>query len=81
MKLYRKNKKKIESGQDSLFDEPEDCDISSAEFPLYDLLAHEYETLGLYISGHPLDDFVADKTSHDAYYLQYMQENSDTSFL
>lgn len=58
-------KKRLESGQISLFDifasEPTvsraSAPISREEFSVKDLLAMEKEALGIYISGHPLMEF------------------------
>lgn len=60
----RKNKME---GQLSLFDELiEDVSVSYTELPEYDVmqvLAGEKEVLGMYISGHPLDDYA--DTAHE----------------
>ena len=53
----------IEAGQDDLFGErryrPRRCRCRSAEPGLpMERLAHEFEAVGFYLSGHPLDDYV-----------------------
>ena len=40
-----------------LMEEPEDDLLPIEEFPFKDLLQLEKEMLGLYISGHPLDEY------------------------
>jgi len=81
LKLYRKNKKKVAEGQDALFDQPVDFEIGKPEFPLYDLLENEFSVLGLYISGHPLDDFQDHKSDYMVADLSACGDNSKASFL
>jgi DNA polymerase-3 subunit alpha len=64
LKLHRKRKKKLESGQESLFEVPDNFDVSDVEFSTIELLNNEYEALGLYVSGHPLDAHVNEITDH-----------------
>ncbi|HET58507.1 MAG TPA: DNA polymerase III subunit alpha [Deltaproteobacteria bacterium] len=58
--LAQKRKKDRLSGQKSLFDQPdmmEEAEPSLPDIPEWDqdeLLAHEKDTLGFYVSGHPL---------------------------
>ncbi|OPL11511.1 MAG: DNA polymerase III subunit alpha [delta proteobacterium MLS_D] len=58
--LAQKRKKDRMSGQKSLFDQPdmmEEAEPSLPDIPEWDqdeLLAHEKDTLGFYVSGHPL---------------------------
>lgn len=61
MDTVMSDKKSRLSGQLSLFDELiEDSEINYTETPEYskaDTLKYEKEVLGMYLSGHPLDDF------------------------
>lgn len=62
LKSARKEAKKID--QESLFaaDTVVDFKIPDTEFPWHLLLNKEKETLGLYVSGHPLADYSESKT-------------------
>ncbi len=61
----QQEKKNAISGQMSLFDLMSDSDRAAFEIPLPDvpeytkaeLLSYEKEVLGIYVSGHPLDDY------------------------
>lgn len=63
------DKKSRLSGQLSLFDELiEDSEIKYTETPEYskaDILKYEKEVLGMYLSGHPLDDYSDDRHEFD----------------
>lgn len=60
IELAQKRRRDILSGQTSLFDQPDMADESEPMLPDVpewdqdDLLVHEKETLGFYVSGHPL---------------------------
>lgn len=68
----RKQRKKVSAQQDSLFAaaglEAEltgiDIEVPDAEYGWQELLDKEKEALGLYLSGHPLDDFRDDETDY-----------------
>lgn len=81
LKLYRKRKKKLEAGQDSLFDLSDDYDVSGSEFDNIELLHNEYHSLGLYISGHPLDSYVESKTGEVVADLFVLPEGDKVSVL
>jgi DNA polymerase-3 subunit alpha len=75
LKSYRKRKKKIESGQIELFDDTvSDLDIPTAEFQLPELLENEFAVTGLYISGHPLDDYLSHVTDWNVSELDQLNE-------
>ena len=67
MELAAKNKKNRDAGQMSLFDFDEGEDAISSHPPIYPaaemphklLLQKEREATGLYLSGHPLDDYMS----------------------
>ena len=63
------DKKNKLSGQLSLFDELiEDEEIKyteTEEYPKADILKYEKEVLGMYLSGHPLDDYNDDRHEFD----------------
>lgn len=60
-----RDKKQSLTGQFSLFDFLQDEEIQNVEYPncgeyaKADLLSFEKEVLGIYVSGHPLDDYAA----------------------
>lgn len=60
LKATRKESKKNIEGQVSMFDSDNiiDFEIPKTEFQEADLLRHEKETLGVYVSGHPLDELM-----------------------
>jgi DNA polymerase-3 subunit alpha len=82
LKSYRKRKKKIESGQIELFDDTvSDLDIPTAEFQLPELLENEFAVTGLYISGHPLDDYSRHVTDWNVSELDQLNEKDRASVL
>lgn len=56
----RKVSKKIGEGQESLFDSNQmwQVDIPKSEYPPRTLLENERVSIGIYVSGHPLDEYV-----------------------
>ena len=81
LKSFRKLKKKIESGQAQLFDTPNDFDIPTAEFETVEFLQNEYSVAGLYISGHPLDDFESSKTDWSIVELDHLTDGKQAKVL
>ena len=82
LKSYRKRKKKIEAGQIELFDDSvSDMEISSSEFQLPELLDNEFSVTGLYISGHPLDDYLIKATDWNVSELDQLNEKDRASVL
>ena len=75
------DKKSKISGQMSLFDELiEDTEIKYTETPEYpksEILKYEKEVLGMYLSGHPLDDYCDDKHEFDFDTAQLYVEQAD----
>ena len=66
LKATRKESKKNIDGQGSMFDSDTiiDFEIPTTEFQEADILRHEKETLGIYVSGHPLDELVDRMTKY-----------------
>lgn len=66
LKATRKENKKNIDGQVSMFDSDNiiDFEIPKTEFTESELLRHEKETLGIYVSGHPLDELVDSMTKY-----------------
>jgi DNA polymerase-3 subunit alpha len=60
----RKVAKKVKKGQESLFDSNEmwDVKIPKQEFPPRILLENERQAIGIYVTGHPLDEYTAQAT-------------------
>jgi len=81
LKLHRKKKKKLEAGQDSLFDLDDNYDVGVSEFDNIELLHNEYNSLGLYISGHPLDSYVDHTTGEAVADLLSLSEGDKVSVL
>lgn len=81
LKMHRKQKKKIDSGQDSLFDTHVEYDISDVEFSEIEFLNNEYDALGLYVSGHPLDAYADKMTGELVADLQSVPEGESVSVL
>lgn len=75
-----------ELGQASLFGEMPFGTVSQAEVPEWssrERLSFERESLGFYITGHPLTDFEAalhERTPHDTQTLQTLPDGADVSF-
>ncbi len=62
----RKQRKKVSADQVSLFDAADiaiaDIEVPTVEYGWQELLDKEKEALGLYLSGHPLDEFTDEVT-------------------
>ena len=82
MSAVRKEKKKLDGGQDTLFDTDTlwTFDVPERELPAQLMLEHEYEVLGLYVSGHPLDDYKEWNTGWTIAELDQCRENEYHSF-
>jgi DNA polymerase-3 subunit alpha len=66
LKATRKESKKNIEGQGSMFDSETaiEFEIPTTEFKEADILRHEKETLGVYVSGHPLDELTNSMTKY-----------------
>jgi DNA polymerase-3 subunit alpha len=76
MELYygqaKNEDRRIIEGQSTLFDminaeaSGSEAQAACAEYPLYEKLLHEKDVIGIYLSGHPLDDYrwIIDKVSN-----------------
>jgi DNA polymerase-3 subunit alpha len=86
LKAFRKQKKKQQEGQDSLFSEEEmdrfdSFTVPSAEFSSAEILESEYGVMGLYVSGHPLDDYADDATDWRVAELEQLSHNDKAKIL
>ena len=82
LKAARKQAKKNSSGQSSLFAESNtptvDFQIPSTEFQHEEFLRKEKETLGIYVSGHPLNDYMPKKTAITVADLKLLEPQKKT---
>lgn len=61
----RKVSKKVQDGQGSLFNNNDQwtIDIPEAEYQSLQRLEYERQAIGIYVSGHPIDDYMKHKTN------------------
>ncbi len=79
----RKAAKKVFTGQESMFDTEElwAFEIPSAEFPSQIKLEHERESIGIYVSGHPLDSYNDSATDYMVADLLDVEQNGSADVL
>ncbi|MBQ9107342.1 MAG: DNA polymerase III subunit alpha [Clostridia bacterium] len=86
MATVANDKKSSMTGQMSLFDElVEDVSVQYTEldeYPKQQLLAGEKEVLGMYVSGHPLDDYKARKGefNFDTSMIYYAEDSAENTY-
>lgn len=73
-------RKDLKKDKDTLFDNSElvEFTVPETEFQWHDLLNKEKETLGLYVSGHPLSDYTEYKTK---YTIDDLKNTNSESFV
>jgi DNA polymerase-3 subunit alpha len=83
LKAVRKDSKKQVKGQDSLFDtEPLwSFEVPNQELPRRTELEYEHNALGLYISGHPLEDHMEHVTDWSIVELDQVPDNERVPLL
>jgi DNA polymerase-3 subunit alpha len=83
LKAHRKRKKKLEAGQEPLFelDTLSQFEIPTTEFSPSELLENEYAVMGLYVSGHPLDDHKDQATKWTVAELDQLDKNKTAKVL
>jgi len=77
LKATRKEAKKISKDQTSLFNVESvvEFNIPETEFSEMELLKMEKDTLGIYVSGHPLDSFPDRKTKYNISDIKEMEDS------
>lgn len=81
LKAARSKKKKANQG--ALFDSDDlyDFDIPEAEFSWSELLRKEHEVMGIFLSGHPLDNFEDYKTDQKIHDTEFISSETITEIL
>ena len=88
MEIGQKRQNDLKSGQLSFFDmgTEENFEIETAissleEFSTRDILAMEKETLGLYISGHPINEYLANLRNQTSNNIEEITSNMEGSIV